>query len=445
MIPVSLIFQPGKRSVLNNAILMLVFALMMLSISGVIYLRFSFSWDSSQSSGGANDTLFALGFRPENLFGGGSRLTGQNSVFWFTQGVCFLLALTLPYFRPIRASIAALLASLAIVFINLQSTFGTGISLEFGLLTVFILFAVYVLLSFYGELVDKKQLTRVFSQYVPPEIALNYSRNPGKINLEGEAREVTVMFCDIKGFTTISERLEPRQLAEWLNRYFNIVSEIIVRHKGTIDKYMGDSVMAFWGAPVTNDNHAADALNAALDIQHELASLRIELQRRKLPDLYVGIGISSGISNVGNIGSEFRMAYTVIGDTVNIAERLERQTRYYDVPVIVSDLTSRLMPDVLFRELDVIKVKGRTRYVKIFQPMFRKAEASSTQLTELSMHHQALEHFRNREWINAEAMFKSLNKNERSHIYDIYLARLAEIKSGSAIDSGLDEAPRTMH
>ncbi|MEM7291866.1 MAG: adenylate/guanylate cyclase domain-containing protein [Pseudomonadota bacterium] len=439
------ILQPNKRSAINVGILLVVFLLLLLSVSGVFYIRFSLSWDSSLTSSGANDALVSFGFRPENFIGAKGGLIGQSSSFWWSQLVCFLLALILPYCRPIRASVSALLASVALVTINLNVTFGGGLTLEFGLMTIFILFAVYILLSFYGELVDKKQLTRVFSQYVPPEIAQDYSKNPEKINLEGEAREITVMFCDIKGFTSISEKLDPRELAIWLNRYFNLASEIIVRHKGTIDKYMGDSVMAFWGAPVRNDNHAGDALAAALEIQRELASFRIELQNENLPDLYVGIGISSGISNVGNMGSEFRMAYTVVGDTVNIAERLERQTRYYDVPIIVSDLTSRLMPDVLFRELDIVKVKGRSRYVKIYQPMYRKDLASSGELTELAMHRQALDYFRAREWRKAESIFNTLNKTEKSQIYEIYLSRLQQVKAEPPDESWKGETFRTMH
>ncbi len=439
------IFEQNKRSLLNVGILLLVFLLLLLSVSGVFYLRFSLNLDTSLSSSGSNNILISLGLRPENLVSSTGGLIRQNKSFWLTQLVCFLLAIGLPYFRPIRASVTALIASLSLVLINLHSTFGSGVTLEFGLMTVLILFAVYILLSFYGELVDKKQLTRVFSQYVPPEIALDYSRNPEKINLEGEAREVTIMFCDIKGFTSISEQLDPRELALWLNRYFNLTSEIIVRHKGTIDKYMGDSVMAFWGAPVSNENHAADALAAALEIQRELASFRIELENKKMPDLYVGIGISSGFSNVGNLGSEFRMAYTVVGDAVNIAQRLERQTRYYDVPIIVSDLTSRLMPKVLFRELDIVKVKGRSRYVKIFQPMYRKDLASSAELTELAMHRQAIDYFRARDWTKAEMVFKTLNKTEKSQIYEIYLSRLAQVRVEPPDDSWKGETSRMMH
>ncbi len=439
------LFQPNKHSLLNVGILLLVFFLLLLSVSGVFYLRFSLTWDTSLSSSGSTDILFSLVLRPENLLSSTSGLVGQSESFWLSQLVFFLLAISLPYFRPIRASFTVVVASISLVLINHYVTSDSGITLKFALATVFIMFANYILLSLYGELVDKNKLTRVFSQYVPPEIALDYSRDPGQINLDGEAREITVLFCDIVGFASISERLGPRDLAAWLNRFFNLSSEIIVRHKGTIDKYMGDSVMAFWGAPVSNENHAADALAAALEIQRELTSLRIDLEGRKLPDLYVGIGISSGVSNVGNMGSQFRMAYTVVGDAVNIAQRLERQTRYYDVPIIVNERTSRLMPEVLFRELDIIKVKGRSRYVKIFQPMYRKDLASSAELTELAMHRQALDHFRAREWSKAEKIFKTLNKTEKSQIYEIYLSRLAEVRAEPPDDSWKGETSRTMH
>jgi adenylate cyclase len=438
-------FQPNKHSLPNVGILLLVFFLLLLSVSGVFYLRFSLTWDTSLLSSGSTDVLFSFVLRPENLLSSTSGLVGQNQSFWLSQLVFFLLAISLPYFRPIRASFIVVVASLTLVLINFYGTSDSGITLKFALATVFILFAGYVLLTLYGELVDKNQLTRVFSQYVPPEIALDYSRDPEQINLKGEAREVTVLFCDIRGFTSISERLGPLDLAAWLNRYFDVSSEIIVRHKGTIDKYVGDSVMAFWGAPVSNENHAAAAQAAALEIQRELASLRFDMERINMPDLYVGIGISSGISNVGNMGSKFRMAYTVVGDAVNIAERLERQTRYYDVPIIVSERTSRLMPNELFRELDIVKVKGRSRYVKIFQPMYRKDLASSAQLTELAMHRQAIEYFRVRDWSRAEKIFKNLNKTEKSQIYEIYLSRLAEVRVEPPDDSWKGETARIMH
>lgn len=174
-------------------------------------------------------------------------LPANSHVFWLSQLTFFLLAIGLPYFRPVRASVFVLVASLLLILIHINNTYGTGMTLEFKLITVLVLFGAYILLSFHAELQDKRQLTRIFSQYVPPEIARDYSKNPSIINLESEAREVTVLFCDIKGFTAISERLEPRALTVWLNRYFDLTSQIIVRHKGTIDKYMGDSVMAFWG------------------------------------------------------------------------------------------------------------------------------------------------------------------------------------------------------
>lgn len=441
------IFQPNRRSLPNAGILLLVCLLLLLCVFGVFYIHFSVSWDTSLQRSNAS-LLFA--FRPENLSDATTGLLAKNHTFWLSQLIFFLLAAGLPYFRPVRASISTLVASAFLVLIHINSVFGGGITLEFKLITVLVLFGAYIGLSFYAEFCDKKQLTRIFSQYVPPEIAFNYSRNPEKINLEGESREITVLFCDIKGFTTISEHLEPCKLALWLNRYFDITSQIIVRHKGTIDKYMGDSVMAFWGAPLDNERHAADALSAALEIQRELASLRIELQSDGMPDLHVGIGISSGVSNVGNMGSVFRMAYTVVGDAVNVAERLERQTRYYDAPIIVSEVASRLMTDTLFRELDTIKVKGRSCYVKIYQPMYQKDQVTGEQLTWLALHHQAIGYFREGQWYEAERIFKRLNTTEKSRLYEIYLARITQAKTALPV-AGLSEhgwrqeVPRRVH
>ena len=294
----------------------------------------------------------------DGIAGGGLTLLEQGmplffeTEFWLTQLLIALMALLLPYLRPIRASLATLLTAALVLLINFPPIPDRiGIPLEFALITILSLFSLYILLSFVGEIRDRQKLTTLFSQYVPPELVEQYSRNPNSISLEGEAREITVLFCDIYGFTSISEKLEPRVLASWLNRYFSTISQVVVRHGGTLDKYIGDSVMAFWGAPVYSDTHADDALEAALEMQLAIAALSKSFQSEGLPAISMGIGVSTGIGNVGNLGSRYRMAYTVVGDAVNMAQRLERQTRRYQVPIIVSGSTAERTRGMLYREL----------------------------------------------------------------------------------------------
>ncbi len=352
-----------------------------------------------------------------------------GSSFWLTQLVTALLAILLPYLRPIRASMATIIASTITLLINLSSTIeGPGISLGFEFITILILFSLYILLSFIGETHDRQKLTELFCQYVPPELVDQFSRNPNSISINGEAREITVLFCDIYSFTSISEKLDPQDVAIWLNRYFSLISQIVVTHSGTLDKYIGDSVMAFWGAPANNDSHASDALAAAFDMQKGIEELSELNKKDGLPGITIGIGISTGIGNVGNMGSRYRMAYTVVGDTVNMAQRLERQTRYYKVPIIVSELTAQQATGVLYRELDNIKIKGREERVKMFQPMCLERGASPEQLENLAEHGKAMEHLTKKELNRAALVFESLQcRLYTDHIYEIYLNRIKEL------------------
>jgi len=426
-------------------VLLSVFGALTLTASGLFRMNMSITTSAGAAVAEARDALISFGVRTDsyaNPFG-----EQAGSTFWAAQMLCLVLALGLPFLRPIRAS---LITGLAVVGVILVSLYGdvrsSGFLLQFGLLSVFLLFVTYVLLSFYGELVDRRRLTQVFSQYIPPELVAAYSRSNKPIDLDGEARDITVMFCDIEGFTTISERLDPRALAQWLNQYFSVVSQVIVRHNGTIDKYMGDSVMAFWGAPVHNDNHARDTLAAAMEIVRELDALCRKLSREGLPEFRVGIGISSGVCNVGNMGSEFRMAYTVVGDTVNVAERLERQTRTYKVPVIVSESTARQLPDMLFRELDVVHVKGRHSHVKIFQPIRPRRAVDEETRRLLAMHSQALSHYRAGEYAAAYSQFEQLREiGGDDPVYDMYLKRTAEYLEGGLVQPSGELGGRAYH
>lgn len=347
--------------------------------------------------------------------------------FWVTQLNLILLGVALPYLRLIRASVLTIF-SVGLIF--LLAFYANPVTSEAifqpGLITVGALFGVFVILSFYGELKDRRQLTDIFSQYIPPELAKRYAENPDAINLKGESRNISVMFCDIRGFSSISERMSPTELAEWLNEFFSMASEIIVRYRGTIDKYMGDCIMAFWGAPITNPDHASATLEAAMEIQRQLVSMNERFTAEGRPAIEVGIGLNSGETNVGNIGSAYRMAYTVIGDTVNIAERLEGQTRNYKVPIIVSKTTATLIPSIYFRELDIIRVKGKKKYVRIFEPVCNKLEATPQIKQHLSLHQKAIRHYRQRNYDKAERLFKILLRlRPDDFLYGFYLDRIA--------------------
>lgn len=419
------ILYSTKRSPLYAFIMLSAFALMLMLGLGVF--RFEVdpaAWPTNTASIESMTSLEALGTVPAPLLH--TRFFG--TAFWLTQLVIGLMALLLPYLRPIRASLATLMTAALVLLMNFPpDPTRLGIPLEFELMTILALFSLYILLSFIGEIRDRQKLASIFSQYVPPELVEQYSRNPNSISLEGEAREITVLFCDILGFTSISEKLEPKVLASWLNRYFSTISQVVVRHGGTLDKYIGDSVMAFWGAPVISDAHADDALAAALEMQHSIAVLSRQFEAEGLPAISIGIGVSTGIGNVGNLGSRYRMAYTVVGDAVNMAQRLERQTRQYQVPIIVSGSTAERTQGMLYRELDIVRIKGCSGDIRMFQPICPQSKASDQMLHNLAEHRKAMGFFMNQDWTQAARIFKALRQYWSSDkVYDIYLKRIRE-------------------
>jgi len=382
-------------------------------------LYFDFDWTAGSPDSGQ---LFSLGIRGGNSF---NLFASEElgSVFWLTLLFLVLLACLMPAFRLIGGSVLAVICALAIVGLYWRDNAPTQhVPLEFQLLTVGVLYAVYVLMMYFAEVRDRKQFTQLLSQYVPPELASAYSRNPDSLGLAGDEREVSVLFCDVVGFSTVVEQLEPARVADWLNGFFNLVSKVIVRHEGTIDKYMGDSVMAVWGAPATSKTHAYDSLQAATDVCHELAGLNKRFAEDGLPPMRIGIGVSTGLATVGTFGSEYRMDYTVIGDTVNVARRLEEQTRKYHVPVIVSDKTAEALPNMVFRELDTVMVKGRKQSVTMYQPMGLRARADETLMENLELHRQAMAASKARDWPLAKKLFGELQVSwGPNDMYALYL------------------------
>jgi adenylate cyclase len=193
---------------------------------------------------------------------------------------------------------------------------------------------------------------------VPRELVDELAARPGRVSLEGESRRMSVLFADIHGFASIAESLDPRELPRLMNQFLTRMTRVIQRHRGTIDKYMGDSVMAFWGAPLEDTRHAGNATLAALAMQREMRELNRQFGDCGWPELRLGIGINTGVMSVGNMGSEFRMAYTVMGDAVNLGARLEGLTRVYGVDIIVSQFTR----EAVERALAAITTNGHASF-----------------------------------------------------------------------------------
>ncbi len=221
---------------------------------------------------------------------------------------------------------------------------------------------------------EKRKVRSAFGQYLSPEVIRRLLVNPSLV--EPRKTEITVMFSDIRGFTTISEKLDAQELALFLNDYLSDMTKIVFDNRGTLDKYIGDAVMAFWGAPYEDPRHAVDACNAALIMMSRVRELQKKWEEEGKPKLDIGIGLNSGVASVGNMGSALRYGYTALGDTVNLSSRLEGLNKDYGTHILANESTYAAAKDAgfLFRELDVIRVKGKLEPVTIYELIGKLSE-----------------------------------------------------------------------
>jgi len=299
------------------------------------------------------------------------------------------------------------------------------------LLFVALLFVTLTVLGYLLETRGRQALNRLFGQYVPPELVGEMNEDPARYSMSARSSELTVMFADVRGFTTLSERLEPAALGELMNTLLTELSRVIrADHLGTIDKYIGDCVMAFWGAPVARADHAAAAVAAALDMQRALARL---LPRLALPGgapLAVGIGLNTGPAVVGNMGSAYRMAYTVLGDTVNTASRLEGLTKAYGVGIVAGDAVRRAAPSAfVWRELDRVRVKGRDAPLAIHEPLCRAADAPAAVVEQVARHEAALAACRARDFHTAVQAWQALQDDAPCALHALWLERARRLQA----------------
>ena len=328
---------------------------------------------------------------------------------------------------PFQLTVATLALLLTLVSINLYIWFSLNVALPLAssFLLTLALGTLHLLEGFLGERRAKQHVTSVFGQYVPSAHIDHMLAAPDQYGFQGENREMTVLFSDIRSFTTISENLSAAELKDLLNRYFTPITETIFRHQGTVDKYVGDMVMAFWGAPLTDTQHAQHALQASLEMQKVVARLNPELKALGYPELTIGIGINSGPMNVGDMGSSFRRAYTVLGDAVNLGSRLENLTKFYHVGVLVGAQTAQNCPDWTFRFVDRIQVRGKLKPVDVFEPIGPTSKVSKRLAEELSSYQEAYDLYLNREWDAARTRFEQLvETSKRPELYQIYLDRI---------------------
>jgi adenylate cyclase len=336
------------------------------------------------------------------------------------------MALLLPLVSPLLAA-AGTLGFTGIVLAGTLFAWNSNLILPLAspLLLIVLIFMLHMTYGFFIESRGKRQLANLFGHYIPPELVDEMSESPEEYSLDGENREMTVLFSDVRGFTTISEGMDPKQLTQLMNALLTPMTRVIHKNRGTIDKYMGDAIMSFWGAPLADSEHARHALYAAMEMMDELKIMQEEFRQHGWPEVNIGIGLNTGNMNVGNMGSEFRMAYTVLGDAVNLGSRLEGLTKNYGVNIIVSESTKSEVPEFLFRELDLVRVKGKNEPVAIFEPIGHKNDLDKEVTTELIAYKQALLNFRAQSLDKAELDFFNLNRlYPNRFLYQVYLDRI---------------------
>ncbi|NNM79440.1 MAG: adenylate/guanylate cyclase domain-containing protein [Gallionella sp.] len=366
------------------------------------------------------------GILDQNLKQQPAYMLGAEVVWLLLIGI--LLSVLLPLLTPTRA----ILVSFTVLAVSQALSFGVWqyadlvMPVANSLVMIALIFALNMSYGYFVESRTKRQITGLFGQYVPSELVDEMRKNPASVSMEGESREMTILFSDVRGFTTISEGLDPKQLALLMNEFLTPLSRIIYKHRGTIDKYMGDCIMAFWGAPLPDGTHARNAILAGIEMQATLHALQAGFAERGWPPIKIGVGINTGRVSVGNMGSEVRVAYTVMGDEVNLASRLEGVTKQYGVGIIVGENTRNAVADFVYRELDHVRVKGKDKPVAIFEPIGLVSGVDKATHDELKLFHEMRRLYLRQNWDQAELQLMNLQRlSPSTELYKIYAERVA--------------------
>ncbi len=335
----------------------------------------------------------------------------MNLLIIFIIGM--LITLIAGHLKPFVSAVLTVVLIAAVVFIGFKLFSDSGLWIELtGPLTVcffgFTSIKVYRAIS---EEQAKRQIQGVFGRYLAPAVVNDLINNPDKVRLGGEKRVMTVFFSDMADFTNKSSNLGPETVMEWINKYLTAMTDIIQENGGMIDKYQGDAIMALFGAPLITPTHAKQCCWAALDQRKALPELNMRLQKENLPAVDIRVGINTGEMTVGNLGSSKVLSYTVMGDEVNLASRLEGVNKFYRTGMIISGETYKQAKDFIeARELDTIRAKGMQRPVNIYELIAKKGEASAQELELIVTYEKALKAYRERNWVEAIEALKICRK-----------------------------------
>jgi len=342
--------------------------------------------------------------------------------------LCSIMILIYPMLQPLSLVISGTSLLFIMFAFNYWLWASKHISLPIimPLLLIMTVSSIYVIYDLFKENKERRQIHDMFGQYVPLEHINKLIENPKAISTDGEKREMTVLFSDIRNFTKLSEPLTTGELKTFLNQYLTQITKVIFDNKGTIDKYVGDMVMAFWGAPLRNPDHASQAVLAALQMQLKISKMKNKFNKLGIKNVAAGIGIHTGEMNVGDMGSDYRRAYTVLGDAVNLGSRLESLTKYYDVKILVSENTKKQCKEIAFRYIDNVRVKGKHDSVKIFEPIATYPELTPNQHNQLQKHTDCFSGYLEGDWEKAQQCFQSLYQETHEPLYLLYIERIEQ-------------------
>ena len=318
-----------------------------------------------------------------------------------------MLGVVLPRFSAAWAFIFTLIIIEAYVGLNYFLFTRQGLQLElfYPLGLIVLVYLGVTMQRFLAEERERERIRKTFESYVAPAVVQEMLKHPEQLRLGGERREITLLFTDIRGFTTMSENLDPEALVKLLHDFLNPMSNIIINQGGTIDKYMGDAIMALFGAPLMQTDHPRLACRAALEMVGSLAALNQTWAEQGRPPLKVGVGVNTGPVAVGNMGSDRLFDYTAIGDNVNLASRLEGLNKYYGTSILISDTTAKALENgFILRDVDLVKVKGKVQGVRIHE-LIGEGEPDPELARFLELYHQALSLYRQKRFHESLAVF----------------------------------------
>ncbi len=338
----------------------------------------------------------------------------------YTQGSILFLGLLGTIVLPYAGALAGGLISIAVFLVSftlnylLFAQYGWWLRTAYPILTIVVVYASMALYRLIIEERDKRFIQSAFGTYLSPKVVDELVENPDLLQLGGTRKEITAFFSDVADFTSVSESMSPEDLVHLLNEYLSEMTEIILRYDGTVDKYEGDAIIAFFGAPHPMPDHAAQCCLVALDMQARMVELRKEWREKGMKELFMRIGLNTGPAVVGNMGSSFRMDYTMMGDTVNLAARFEGANKQYGSSILIGQTTYEEAKDAIeARELDLINVVGKEVPVPVYELVGRKGELDPSVERGIALYHQGLERYRSRKFDEAMGLFSEslvLNK-----------------------------------